>query len=249
MSEKGHVRRVVVALDGAERTITVVRVATRVASRFGADLEALLFEDEALLKLARLGFARRFEGVSSQRFAEEDIEREWRAVAREVRDQLEREARAQRVVASFAVSRGRVREALEERLRGGDLVVVGWGGWSPAAGRSAPIRVIWDGSASAPVALEVGVRLAGAEGRLEVWLVPDHEVLERVRDQIIELVGARVGQLSLDALEDAEPATIRQAVAMAPGGLLVVPAASALVEQLSARSAAARFPCGVLVVG
>jgi nucleotide-binding universal stress UspA family protein len=248
VSEKGRIRRVVVALDGAERTITVVREAARVASRFGADLEALLVEDEELLRLARLGLSRRVAGAGSALFVEEDLEREWRAVARQVRDALLREAEARSVRASFAVRRGPAREALDDRLSGGDLVVVGWGGWSPRAGRSAPIRVIWDGSESADHALDVGMRLAGEDGQLAVWIVPDHEALERVRAKLVERVGGRVRQLILAPLPNARPSTIREAVSAVPGGLLVVPAGSAVATQLSERSAAARFPCGVLVV-
>jgi hypothetical protein len=244
------VRRVVLALDSGERTVTVVREAVRVASHFGAELEGLFVEDVELVQLTGHAFARRVAGEGPSRaLSVADLEQEWRAFARAAREALEEEAERRRVRARFAVQRARAREAIRERLARGDVVVVGWGGWAPRAERTAPVRVLFAGDA-APCAraLEVGRRLAGPSGRLEVWIAPDDEALAAQEDAIRERVGDAVGELRILALADQRPATLRRAVAERPGGLFIVPAGSALAERLGDRSVAARFPASVVLI-
>lgn len=243
------VRRVVVALDSGERTVTIVREAVRVASHFGAELEGLFVEDEALLRLAGHAFARGFGGPGPAReLSAQRLEDEWRATARAARTELEREAEQRRVVSRFAVERRRAREALDERLARGDVVLVGWGGWSPRAGRTAPVRVLWDDGEATERALDVAARLAGPQGRLEVWIAPDHERLEAQAARIRALAAERVGELRLVAFADARPSTLRHAAAERPGGLLIVPGSSGLATQLASRSVAARFPASVVLL-
>jgi len=238
--------RVVVALDCAEHTERTVREAARVAARIGAELEALLVEDEALLALAAHPFARRIgAGGEARSFDAPDLEREWRDVEKQARAALEREAGRGDVPVRLVVERGRSERAIRARLERGDLVVVGWGGWSPRARRAAPIRVLYDGGEAAEHALEVGVRLAGPTGQLAVWWVGTTEgVLEAARARL----AGRVGSLRLAPIDDPSVRVIRHVLAARPGGLLVVPADSEVAEALAARSVEARFAAGVLVV-
>lgn len=244
-----RVRRVVLAIDTAERTVRIVREAVDVASSLGAELEGLFVEDDMLLRLAEHAFARRVGAGAPVQLMQADLEREWRALAREVRAALEHEAGARQVPMQFAIERGTVEAALRSRLAGGDLVIVGWGGWSPSAlRRPALVRVLYDGHDDAERAIEVGLLLAGEGGEIVVWIAPDGaratELAERVRARI----GDRIARVRFRGMADAEPATVRRAVAEEPGGLLIVPERAALAVRLAERSVAARFPCSVLIV-
>ncbi len=245
-----RVRRVVLAIDAAERTGRVAREAVELASSLGAELEGLFVEDDDLLRLAAHAFAARVgEGGTRHELEAEDLEREWRALAREARAALEREAGARRVRVRFAVERGAVEAALRSRLAGGDLVIVAWGGWaSRAARRPAPVRVLYDGGEDADRALEVALALAGDEGEIGVWIAPDGERALELTDRVRERAADRVARLRLAGMSDAAPATIRAALSEEPGGLLIVPAAHELAVRLWQRSVAARFPCSVLIV-
>ncbi|MEQ8454332.1 MAG: hypothetical protein RLO52_10190 [Sandaracinaceae bacterium] len=218
------IRRVIVVVDSSERAARAVREASRVAGHFDVDLEGVLLEDEALLRLAGQPFARRF-GVGPERgFEPEEIEREWRAIAARAREVVERELRA------FRVERGPA-SGLFSRFVEGDVALIGWGGSSPRAARRAPVRVLFDGSPAAERALGVGEALAERGAKLEVWLVPGAERAQASRRMI-----------------DVRAATVRRAVAESPGGLLLVPRGSALSDRLGERSVATRFPCSVLIV-
>ncbi|MCB9594376.1 MAG: hypothetical protein H6719_16715 [Sandaracinaceae bacterium] len=240
------VRRVVVAIAGGDRTFRVVREAVRVASCLDAALEGRFLEDEDLLRLAAYSFAQRTDSAGGTRaLRAEDLEREWRAVAADVRSTLEREAAHQRVEARFAVERGRPRDAVSRQIEQGDVVVVGWGGWSPKAARSAPVRVLFDGSDAAERALEAGARLAGDDGRLSVWVVGgDDAAVEATRERL----SGRVARLRVAPIADATPPTVQHILAAHPGGLLLVPSTSGLAEALASGADDARFPAGVLVV-
>lgn len=236
-------QRVVLAIDAADRTLHVVREAVDLASALDAELEALLIEDDALLRLASHEFARRFRRTGEELFEPHEIEREWRAIASEVRRALERE----RIQAELSIVRGAVEAALRARLDRGDVIVVAWGGFSPRPQR-APARVFYDGGEASERALELAVRVAGKRGEVLVWIAPSaekmHELAQRARAQ----VGDRVGRLRMAGLEDAQPGTIRRAIADEPGGALLVPADHDLARKLAQRSPAARFPCSVILV-
>ncbi len=245
-----QVRRVVLAVDDAERTVRVVRAAVEVAASLGAELEGLFVEDDALLRLAEHTFARgHATSGGAEPFSARDLEQEWRALANEVRRALAREADLGSVKSSFAVSRGAVGAALNERLSRGDVVLVGWAGWAPSAlRRPAPVRVLYDGRTAAERLLAVGARLAGEHGELSVWIAPDGERATALAAHVREQVGGRVGRLRIAGLRDATPATLRRAVAEEPGGLLLVSSDHAIAALLAQRSMAARFPCSVLIV-
>jgi precorrin-6B methylase 2 len=242
------VTRIVLAIDAADRTVHVVREAVELASRFDAELEGLFVEDDALLRLAGHEFARRYDRFGAGReFGPREIEHEWRVIAGEVRRALEQEAQKRSVRSRFEVMRGGAEAALRERLARGELVFVAWGGW-PTTARQAPVRVFYDGGASSRRALEIAVRMAGPQGQILVWLVPeDHRATELALDVRRE-IGDRVGHVRLAGLSDASPGTIRRAIAEEPGGVLLVPGAHELAVRIAQRSMSARFPCSVVLV-
>jgi hypothetical protein len=241
------VRRVVLAIDTAERTLRVVREAVDVAVHLGVDLEGLFVEDDALLRMASHSFVRSFGAPgSASELSPLDLEREWRVLAEEVRRALEREARRRRVRSVFAISRGEAQAAIRERLSQGDLVLVGWGGFAPGSRRH-PVRVMYDGSEASDRALGIGARLVGQDGELLVWVAPDGDRATELAAHIRGRIGSRVRRVRLAGMRDAAPATLRRAIAEEPGGLLIVPDEHELAFHLAQRSVAARFPCTVLI--
>lgn len=237
------VRRVVVLIATGDHAARVIREAVRVASRFGVELEARFVEDEELLRLAGHSFARAIGTSGAARaFGAADLEREWRAVEADVRVALERAAAQQKLRSRFEVRRARIRDAL--RVDPGDLVVVGWGGWSPRGRRRAPIRVLYDGSESAERALDAGARLAGEHGVLAVWVVgADDAAVEAMQDRLTDWVGHH----RVAPIQEPSVAAVRHILAAQPGGLLIVPTGSAIADAL-VTTEDARFPAGVLVV-
>jgi hypothetical protein len=242
-----EVRRVVLALDRDERTARLLREAALVASSLGAELEGLLIEDDALLRLAGHDFARRLgrEGLA-RGFSHADLELEWRAMATQVRRAFEREAERGQVMARLAVTRGTVEGALRDRLAGGDLVVVGWAGWSPPAS-ARRVRVLYEGDVDSERALGLARRLAGTDGELVVWVAPDGARAEELGAMALERLRGAPARIA--GLSDAAPATLRRALTDQPGGLLVVPSAHPLAGRLADRSEVARFACSVLLTG
>lgn len=240
------VRRVVLAITTGDRPARVAREAVRVASRFGAELEGRFVEDEDLLKLAAHPFARCIGSAGLAReLSVDDVEREWRALAGEVRAALEAEAARQRLaVPRFEIRRGRRAEALGNHLDQGDVVVVGWGGWSPRASRKAPIRVLFDGSEASERALEAGVRLTDGGG-LAVWMVgADDAAVAAMRARLSD----RVGRLRVAPMAEPSIPAIQHILAERPGGLLILPVGSPIARALESGAQEARFPAGVLVV-
>lgn len=244
-------RRVVIVLDSDERSVRLVREAVRVAMRFGAEVEGVFVEDEDLIALARHGFAARVEPTALRKpFDAGDLEQEWRLQSRAVENTLEREARVSDVPARFAVHRAASREAVRERLDRGDLVLVGWGGWAPSAGRAAPVRVLYDGGPASERALDVAAELIGERGVLAIWvLVEDEAELAPIEAKLRERLSALAGRLRVAPIHDPTAATLRHIVAASPGGLLLVPRSAPVARQLADRDLAARFGSSVFLVG
>ncbi len=245
------IRRVVIVVDSDERTAILVREAARVAARLGAELEGLFLEDEALVALAGHRFASRISsGAERRSLTPEDLELEWRSQSRYVAETLEREAAREAVPARFEVRRAAARTTVRERLDAGDVVLVGWGGWAPSAAHRAPVRVLYDGSEASEHALDLATELVGDDGVLAIWaLVDSEEALAPIESGLRARLSALAGRLRVAPIHDPSAATLRHVVAASPGGLLLVPRSTAVARQLADRSAAARFPSSVFLVG
>ena len=218
----------------------VVRESVRLASALGAELHAVFVEDEELLSLAGYDFASCVTCGRSHELHQRGLEHEWRALAQVVREEMAREAHQRGVSHRFEVVRARSADALRAALEEADLVLVGWGGFSPKAARGAPVRVLHDGSESAARALTQGARLAGPRGQLAVWLAPGVEV-------DLAQLAERVGRVRVASFPKLSVKELRRAVALEPGGLLLVPTGGAVAEALAGRSAAARFSASVVL--
>jgi nucleotide-binding universal stress UspA family protein len=121
----GPIERVVVPLDAASEHRTAIETAARLAARAKAPLHGIFVEDEDLLRLASLPFARQFTlGAGAEPLTTEQIELHLQVAAERARRELFDAAKRHGVTCSFEIVRG----ASESGLTSGsehDLVVAG----------------------------------------------------------------------------------------------------------------------------
>jgi nucleotide-binding universal stress UspA family protein len=121
----GPIERVVVPLDAASENRTAIDTAARLAARAKAPLHGIFVEDEDLLHLAGLPFARQITlGADAEPLTTEHVELHLRIAAERARRELLAAAKRHGVECSFKVVRGSSESALtgaSER----DLVVAG----------------------------------------------------------------------------------------------------------------------------
>ncbi len=152
-------QRVLLPMTMAESLRPTLAFAARCAQALALPLEALFIEDEELLALAGLPFAR----ATSWRA----MERPWLDVAtvvdrlasdaRRVRRMLDAEASALALAARFAIVRADLRQALANATRASDLLVLG-GGMLPFWDSRARRELILQGAAGGLLVLEPRVR-------------------------------------------------------------------------------------------
>jgi hypothetical protein len=102
---KGLIERIVVPLDAASENRAAIDAAARLAHRWGAELHGVFVEDNDLLHLARLPFARQVSiGAGVERLTAEEVERQLRVFAARARIEVEAAARRHDVPWSFEIS-------------------------------------------------------------------------------------------------------------------------------------------------
>ncbi len=122
----GPIERVVVPLDAASENRTAIETAARLAARARAPLHGVFIEDEELLRLAGLPFARQVTiGRGAEPFTSESIELQLRAAAERARQELVAAAKRHRVECTFEIVRGAIASWRWPALRNAT-----W--WSPA---------------------------------------------------------------------------------------------------------------------
>jgi nucleotide-binding universal stress UspA family protein len=135
----GPIERVVVPLDAASEHRTAIETAARLAARAEAPLHGIFVEDEDLLRLASLPFARQFTlGAAAEPLTTEHIELHLQVAAERARRELFAAAKHHGVACSFEIVRGASASALAGASPR-DLVVAG-GLTRPIAGH---FRVEW----------------------------------------------------------------------------------------------------------
>src|SRR5579885_3087858 len=120
-----RIERVVVTLDATSENLTAIDTAARLAARAKAPLHGVFVEDDELLRLARLPFARETtRDAGTARFTAELIETQFHAAAEHAREELFAAAKRLGVEPSFEVVRGVAETALASATER-DLVVAG----------------------------------------------------------------------------------------------------------------------------
>lgn len=100
----GAVERVVVALDAASENHTAIATAARLAARWKAPLHGVFVEDDDLIRLARLPFARQVTLGGVEAFNLQQARRQMHAFAERSRQELAAAARRHDVEWSFEIA-------------------------------------------------------------------------------------------------------------------------------------------------
>jgi hypothetical protein len=192
--------RVLVALDASSESLAVLDQAATLAALLEAELAAVFVEDEDLLRLSGLPFAREFSLLTGGARVLDlaTMEHEMRLHAGQARQRLTAAANRRRLRWSFQVARGRMETELRAAARESDVLAVpkrrrfevatttlcriGHGMAESlscsvllAAPDQAPddglVAVVWDGSNTTVAALKTAARLAaGGGGKLVVLM-------------------------------------------------------------------------------
>jgi nucleotide-binding universal stress UspA family protein len=272
----GPIERVVVPLDAASESLPAIETAARLAARAKAPLHGIFVEDEDLLRLARLPFARQFTlGADAEPLTIEHIELHLQVAAERARKELFAAAKRHGVTCSFEVVRG----ASESALTGAserDLVVAGaltrpiaghfrvecrwWSSIECAPGPFLLARHAWsasgsvamllrDRSAASVRLLEAAAQLAqSADGLLTVICPPAVAGAERFETWIADRLADRPVRLQVEIAPE-EPAALRQRIVELECHCLAIEAGGAVGRADRLREFVERFACDILIVG
>lgn len=202
-------RRIVVAFDASPGSRAALEAAAGVAARLDADLEGLFVEDEDLLRLAGLPFARALGAGGHRGLDAASMERALREQGERAEQAMARVGRRLAVPWRFRTTRGRVGAELLAAAAGAEVIALGTVGGVPGPARlgsttrallaagghslllAAPgarahgtVACLFDASPAARRALARAAALAGAGSRrLVVYLAAvqpeEAEVLQR----------------------------------------------------------------------
>jgi hypothetical protein len=187
------VERVVVALDAISENRTAIGTASRLAERWNAHLHGVFIEDEDIIRLAHMPFARQVTlGVGVETFTLRQAERQMRAFAERARHELAASAKRHGVEWSFEVVRGAGSAGVFGSA--GDFLIAGTttrpiGGHFRVEGRW------WTVSEPGPATLLLAHRQAGPHGAVAALLRNLDPASERLLGAAARLAVAHDGRL------------------------------------------------------
>ncbi len=122
-------RRILVALDASASSLAALEVAAGLAACLRSELAGLFVEDDDLMNLAELPFAREFSlpGGTARPLDPARMKQELEQQAAAARRALQAEAQRRRLSWDFRVVRGRVENELRAAAAAADLICVGQG--------------------------------------------------------------------------------------------------------------------------
>jgi len=126
------IRRILVALDASPDSLAALKIASQLASLYGAELIGIFVEDINLIRLAGLPFAREIGRYSAilRPIDKIQIERQLRAHSRWIESILASIAVEKNLQWSFRTFRGAITDELLSAARDTDLILLGRSGWS-----------------------------------------------------------------------------------------------------------------------
>jgi hypothetical protein len=270
-----RVERVVISLDSASEEETAIETAARLAAHVNAPLHGIFVEDEALLGLASLPFARQVGfGAAAEPLTVERAELQLRAAAERARQNIASAAEQEGVVWSFEVLRGPpesafaalserdlvVASALTRPIAGGFRVACRW--WSSINIAPAPLllaRRAWktpgtvliilpDQGHGSVRLLEAAARIAEASNANLILVYPaDLASTHEVERWAME----HLVQYSLSLRAEpapANPTTLNERVLALDCRVLAITAGSVEAGPYSVRDLVERLACDLLVV-
>jgi hypothetical protein len=269
------IERVIVPLDAAAESAAAIDTAARLAARARAPLHGVFVEDEDLLHLAGLPFAREITlGSAAARLSERQLRLDLKAAAERARAELAAAAQRHHVKSSFEIVRGGSHRALagvSER----DLVVAG-AATRPVAGHfrvecrwlsaaaavvgplllarhawtvsGAVVALLRDRGASSLRLLEAAAQMAEArDGRLTLVCPPALAGIGDFDKWLGDRLAGRPLHLQVEVMPQ-ETAALRRLLTELDCRLLAVEAGVAEGEGARLREFVERFACDVLIV-
>ncbi|MBI4454364.1 MAG: universal stress protein [Acidobacteria bacterium] len=253
-------RRILVALDASQQSLTALEAAVQLAARMGAELLGLFVEDINLLRLAGLPFAHQVHYLSAtgEELDRHKMERQLKAQAERARRALAAAAERTRVQWSFRVARGRVTLEVLAAASESDMLTLGkvsrpltrqarLGSTARAVAAGAPravllvehgtsigrrVLAVYDGSVGAKRALSAAARLAQASnGGLVVLISAESvEVAQHLEEQVAALLKGRDLHIRYRRLRSPKLPDLAHAAQAEGSALLVVDAHSRLLQ-------------------
>ncbi len=226
-------KRILVALDSSACGQAALQAAVLLATSIRAELEGLFVEDEDLVRLAGLPFAREIDvtSASTRPLQVADMERELRAVSEKTEKAFARALQQLDLAWKFRTIRGAIVRASLDAAGDADMLVIGQHGRSSrgiaadylarTTARRDGVVAVFDGSNSAFRAIELGQTLARANSTALTVLVLSSEGEEDAAKCAVWLqqhsIHAEIDR-SLSATDDALIQYVRK---FTPGLLLI----------------------------
>ena len=271
-----RIERVVVALDAVSENRAAIDTAARLAARWRARLHGVFVEDDDLLRLANLPFARQVSlGAGVERLTLQQAERQMRAFAEYARRDLAAAARRRGIAWTFDIVRGVSGTEMTGSVEG-DFLVAGtatrpigghfridcrwWSNAGPPASSFLLASRQWEQEAGAIVALlrnrdPAGERLIAAAARLaeangaRLTVICPEELNDD--EEFAPWLSDRLAPFSIAVEIDLTPtgptALIRRILEL-EGRLVAIAAEDPQARPENLRQLVARIGCDVLVV-
>ncbi len=252
------IRRVAVALDASPHSLEGLALAAQLAAALGAEIEGVFIEDTELLRSAALPFLRevRITTLGENALDSRRLERELRAAARRVREQLERSAAELGVTCSFRIWRGDLEADILGAALDAELFTLG------RMGRFAPLRrrqktrqtvqgsvvgILLHSSAAAARGLDAAITLTVRQASsLVIILAPnDATELPALRSQVLTRLGEQRERARVVELAPSE--NLGALVAAVGIDLLIVDAANPILARPSLWASLEALDCPVVI--
>jgi nucleotide-binding universal stress UspA family protein len=247
------VARVLVPLAAATSSREALETAAGLAAAVGARLEGLFVEDPNLARLSALPFAREVESLTAaeRRLAPAAVERALRVEAAHLARLLAESAGRARVECTFEVTRGAWRAEIAAREAELTVLVGTRRGGVERRDRRLrrPVAVLFDASAAGQRGLFAASRLARANERELVILVPsaDPASVSAARTEASAWLLAQ-GQLgrAMSLVPTAE--SLFAALRTLAGSALALPEPALAALDVDVETLAAHTPCTIILV-
>ncbi len=268
------IERVVVPLDAASEHRTAIETAARLAARAKAPLHGIFVEDEDLLRLASLPFARQFTlGAGAEPLTTEHLELHLQVAAERARAELFAAAKRHGVTCSFEIVRG----ASESAVTGAsehDLVVAGaltrpiaghfrvecrwWSSIEAAPGlfmlarhtwsaSGAVVMLLHDRSAASSRLLEAAAQIAQTADSMLTVICPPAVAGSGFETWVTDRLADHPVRLQVE-IAPAEPAALHQRIGELDCRCLAITAGGAEGSGDRLRELVERFGCDILMV-